>query len=126
MEDAQPGQALCWFRRRAWPSRCRHEGPGQGALLKSLAQAVAEFLGPFGQIPLGMADRAGVIIEDAQQSRIDPLALSSKHAQGAVMKIQVPEPVDILAFVTADLAGSHSDARRLGLPDCGPDRGEGA
>ena len=49
------------------------ECTGAMPFLKSLAQAVTEFLGSFSQIPLGMAAQAGVIIDDPQQHRINPL-----------------------------------------------------
>ena len=36
-----------------------------------------------------------------QVNRIDPLAVGLEHAQRAVMKIQVPEAVDVFVFVAA-------------------------
>src|SRR5467141_1427720 len=82
---------------------------------------MAEFPSSFGQIPLEMATEPGTVIEDAEQNRIDPLAIGLEHAQGAVMKIQMPQSVDILAFVTADLAGlitmlGHLSARTVRRP----------
>ncbi len=50
-----------------------------------------------------MAAEPGVIVEDAEQNRIGPLAVGLQHPQGAMMKIQVPESVDVFTFVTADL-----------------------
>ena len=96
---------------------------GQSALLKRLAQAVTEFLGAFGQIPLGMAAQARMIIEDAQQERVSPLAVGQEHPQRAVVKVQMPEPVDILALVAANLAGLEAVPRPLARPDCAPGRG---
>jgi len=55
VDDAQVGQALDGFGGEHGRAVVGHEGPGQGALFQGLADAVAEFLGPFGQVPLGVA-----------------------------------------------------------------------
>src|SRR5208283_2656446 len=104
-EHAQPGESLFGFGRNHGRAVIVEQRAGQIALLKSLAQAVAQLASPFGQIPLQMATEPRVVIEDAQQDRIGPLAVGPQHAQGAVMKVQMPESVDVFAFVTADLAG---------------------
>src|SRR5207249_11230904 len=99
----------------------QEQGARQIPLLKSLAQAVAELASPFSQIPLQMTTEPGVVIENAEQNRIDPAAVGLKDAQGAVMKIQMPKSVDIFALVTADLAGlitmpGHLSARTVNRP----------
>ena len=66
---------------------------------------MTQFASAFGQIPLEMTAEPGAVIEDPQQNRIYPLAVGPQHAQGAVMKIQMPESIDIFAFVAADLPG---------------------
>src|SRR5208337_64273 len=56
----------------------------------------------------------GAVIENPQQDRIHPLAVGPQHAQGAVMKIQMPESIDIFALVTADLPVLIAPLGRLG------------
>ena len=62
---------------------------------------MAELFGAFAQIPLGMATEPGVVIQDAQQQRIGPLTVLQEHAQRPMMKVQVPQAVDIGVFVAA-------------------------
>jgi hypothetical protein len=71
-----------------------------------LAQPVAEFFGTFAQIPLDMAAEPAVIVQTAKEPRVDPLAVVQEDPQRAVVKIQVPQGVDILALVAADLAAA--------------------
>jgi hypothetical protein len=52
-----------------------------------------------------MAAEPRVVIENAQQDGISPATLVQQHPERAMMKIQMPEPVDILAFITAYFAG---------------------
>ena len=66
---------------------------------------MTQFTSAFGQIPLQVAAKPGVVVEDAEQNGIGPLAVGPQHAQGAVMKIQMPESVDVFALETADLPG---------------------
>ena len=80
---------------------------------KGLAQPVAEFFGPFGQIPLEMTAEPGVVIQDGEQDRINPAAVGQEHAQGAVMEIQMPEAVDIFALIAADFPGLIAVLGRL-------------
>lgn len=81
-----------------------HERAGQLAFLKGLAQPVTEFLGAFGPVPLGMATEPGTVVQLGEQQGIRPGAVGEQHAQGAVMKVQMPEGIDVFAFITADLA----------------------
>src|SRR6266566_426347 len=60
-----------------------------------------------------MATESRVVIEDAEQNRMHPLAVGRQHAQGTVMKIQMPESVNIFALVTADLPGFIAMLSRL-------------
>src|SRR5208283_5406242 len=60
---------------------------------------------PFGQIPLQMATEPRVIVENAQQDRIRPATVAKQYPEGTMMEIQVPEPVDILALITAYFPG---------------------
>ena len=62
-KNAQASQTLFGLRRDHGRAVVPEDGPGELALLKTLAQTVAEFLGAFGQIPLGMAAKPGVVVE---------------------------------------------------------------
>jgi hypothetical protein len=42
--------------------------------LQSLAQTVTKLFGSFGQIPLGVAAQAGMIIDDPQHQWVNPMA----------------------------------------------------
>jgi hypothetical protein len=42
--------------------------------LEGLTQTVTELFGSFGQIPLGMAAQAGMIIDDPQHQWVNPTA----------------------------------------------------
>ena len=114
MNNAQTHQALLGFAGQHGRAVVTHERARQAALLKGLAGTVAEFLGALGQIPLGMASQAAMIIEDAQQDRIGPATVVQQDRQRAVMKVQVPEAVDIFVFVTAHLAALEAVLGRLG------------
>jgi hypothetical protein len=45
-----------------------------------------------------------MVVEDPQKKRVRPPGVGAKHAQRAVVKVKMPEGIDILALVTADLA----------------------
>ena len=60
-----------------------------------------------------MATESRVVIQDAEQYRIHPLAVGEQHAQGAMMKIQMPKSVNVFALVTADLPGFIAKLSRL-------------
>ena len=104
VQDAEPGQ----------PSRDLGGGHGgavvaqrrtrQAALLERLAQAMGDDLGALGQIPLQMAGEARAVVEHAEQDRREPLAARRQHLPGAVVAVPVPEAVDILGLVAANLA----------------------
>ena len=91
--------------------------------MEPLTQAVAEFLGPFSQVPLRMAAKPGVVVEHAQQDRVEPLAIGQQHAHRAVMKVQVPQPVDILAFITSNLTVLKTQFGFVERQGCEWDRG---
>ena len=74
-EHTQPGEARFGFGGDHGRTIIEEQAAGQIALLKRLAQAVAQLASAFGQIPLQMATEPGVVIEDAEQHRIDPLAV---------------------------------------------------
>jgi hypothetical protein len=83
----------------------------------------------FFEIPLGVADQPGAVIEDCQHLGPDPLAAAIEDPQRAVVEIEVPQAADRRSLVAAHLAydlavflalGSVCEARwprrtRLGL-----------
>ena len=83
----------------------------QAALLERLGEAVRDHLGGLGQIPLEMAGEARAIVEHAEQDRRHPLAAACENLARAVVAVPVPQAVDVLGLVAADLA---LDEARLG------------
>ena len=108
VDDAQARQTLLGFGREHRRAVIAHEGARQGPFLKALTQPVAKFFGPFAQIPLGVAAQTRVVVQATQQEWIGPLAVFQEDPQRAVMKVQVPESVDIFTLVAADLATLES------------------
>ena len=105
MNYAQAQQALLGLRREHRRAVVGHEGARQGALLEGLAQAVGEHLGGLRQIPLCVATQPAAIIQDPEQERHGPPAIGKEHTPRGVMKIQMPERVDIVALIAANLPG---------------------
>ena len=58
-------------------------------------------LGRFIQIPLQMADQAGVIVDKAQQQRRDPIAFGRQYLTRTMMEVGVPQTLNIFCFITA-------------------------
>ena len=80
-----------------------HQGAGKPTLFQCLAQTVNQFLGSFGQIPLGMTAETGTIVHNGQQQGISIFALRQQHSQRTVMKIQMPQCIDKGTLITSDL-----------------------
>ncbi len=105
MEDAQrmhSGGEFLGLHRRAVIA---HQGARQPALVQRLPQAMDQGLGGLIEVPLQMADQAGVIVDDRQQQGLDPDATPGQHLARAMMKVQMPQGMDILGFIAAHLAG---------------------
>jgi hypothetical protein len=125
VEDAQSFQSLSGFKGDHGRAVVAHQGPGQSALLKRLTEAVAQLLGPLGEVPLGMAGQPRMIVEHPQEQRIRPAPSGEQDAHRTVVKVQMPEGIDILALVTAHLAGlvpvfRLASPRTMGRPAPGP------
>lgn len=119
MDNAQTRQPFLGLGGEHGRTVVGHEGARQSPLLEALAQPVAEFFGAFAQIPLGMAAEPAVIVQAAKEQRVGPLAVVQEDPQRAVMKIQVPQGVDILALVAADLAALEARFGNLGARTAG-------
>ena len=79
MHDAQGMQPLAQFLRHHRGTVVGHQGARQTALLQRLREAVHQGLGGFVQVPLQMADQAGMIINDGEQQWLDPLAAGGEY-----------------------------------------------
>ena len=66
MQDAQGMQPLAEFVRHHRGAVIGHEGAGQASLLQRLREAVHQALGGLVEVPLQMADQAGMIIDDTE------------------------------------------------------------
>jgi len=104
MQDAQGMQPLTEFVRHHGGAVVRHEGAGQASLLQRLREAVHQGLGGLVEVPLQMADQAGMVVDDAEQQWLDPLSGRGEHLPGAVMEIQVPQGERVLDLEAAYLA----------------------
>ncbi len=51
----------------------------------------------------GPGEPAGAVVEDGEQDRPDPLAVGVEDLARSMMKVQVPEPTDILRLVASHL-----------------------
>lgn len=76
----------------------------RGNLLERLAQTVDEILRALTRVPLGVAQEAGPIVDEADQQRLDPLTPARQHLARAMVEVQVHQLQDVLDLVAADLA----------------------
>ena len=111
MQDAEAREAFADLGRRHGRAVVAQRRAWQAALLKRLGEAVRHHLGGLGEIPLEMAGEARAIVEHAEQDRRHPLAASCQNFARPVVAIPVPQAVDVLGLVAADLA---LDQARLG------------
>src|ERR1700686_1834078 len=114
VEDTQSSQALRCLGGEHGRAVVAHQSPRQGSLLQGLRQTVTELFGSLGQIPLSMTAQAGMIIDDPQHQWVNPMAFLGQDAQRTVMKIQMPQSIDILTLVTADLPSLNAMLGGLG------------
>jgi len=67
-----------------------HHCPGQPTLLQRLPEAMHQGLGGFIQIPLQMADQAGVSVDERQQQRCGPDPGAGPHLARPMVEVQIP------------------------------------
>ena len=101
VKDAQTPKALSRLRRQHRRAIIRHQRARQAALLERLAHSVGQILRGLPHIPLRMAAQTRMIVQNPQQMRIDPLPIRHQDSQRTGMKIQMPECVDVFAFIAA-------------------------
>ena len=111
MQDAEAREAFADLGRRHGRAVVAQGRARQAALLERLGEAVRDHLGGLGQIPLEMANEARAIVEHAEQDRRHPLAAGCENLARPVVAIPVPQAIDVLGLVAADLA---LDEARLG------------
>ena len=104
MQDAEAGEAFADLGRGHGRAVVAQGGAWQAALLERLGKAVRDHLGSLGQIPLKMAGEARAVVEDAEQDGRHPFAARREHLPRSVMAVPMPQAVDILGLVAADLA----------------------
>ena len=85
-----------------------HQGARQAAFLKGLGEAVNQALGGFVQIPLQVAAKARAVIEHPEEQRRDPGARGAEHRARTMMKIKMPQTVDVVGFEAALRTSSRS------------------
>src|SRR5258707_9125849 len=61
-----------------------------------------------------MTAQAGMIIDDPQHQWVNPTAFIEQDAKRTVMKIQMPQSIDILALIAADLPSLDAMPGSLG------------
>ncbi len=84
--------------------------------LERLRQCVNEGLGGLVEVPLQVATEAGAVVEDAEELRLLPLPRGSEDGARALVKVQVPEAVDVRDLVRACLSRREGLAiRRLAM-----------
>ena len=114
MQDAEAGEALADLGRGHGRAVVAQGGAWQAALLERLGEAVRDHLGSLGQIPLQMAGEARAVVEDAEQDGRHPFAARREHLPRSVMAVPMPQAVDILGLVAADLALDNACLGTLG------------
>ena len=80
------------------------QGAGQAALVECLRQCVDERLCGFLGVPLQVTAESGAVIEDAQQMGLCPLPVPTEDGARALVKVEVPETVDVGDLERAPLA----------------------
>src|SRR5262249_29739494 len=78
--------------------------PRQTALLNSLGESVHQVFSGLREIPLNVTAKSRMVIENAQRNRVQPLAAGSKHLEGPMVEIEMPQRPDVVSLIAADLS----------------------
>jgi len=100
---AEAQEARARFGREHGRAVVHQRGARQTALLEGLPEAVDEGVRRLGEVPLGVAAQARAVVEHAEQDRRHPCAVGEEHRARAMVKVQVPEAVDVRGLVAAHL-----------------------
>ena len=65
---------------------------------------MGDILGGLRQVPLQVTGEPRAVVDDAEQQGRLPFTLRGQNLPRAVMEIPMPELIDILGFVAADLS----------------------
>ncbi len=125
VHDTQPGEAADEFLGHHRRAVVRHHRPWQVALHERLRQAMHEGLGRLVEVPLQVADQARAVVDESDQHRRRPEAVSGEDLARAMVEVKVKQRADMLDFEAAHLqlfepvAGQHralGGALGAGLP----------
>ena len=114
MQDTEPGKALSDLGRCHRRAVVTERRSRQAALLQRLGETMSDDLGRLGQIPLQVTGEPRAIIDNAKQDRRHPFAACGQHLARAMVAVPMPEPVDVLGLVAADLAIDDAGLRAIG------------
>ncbi len=78
----------------------------------SLNEAVGEHFGRLGDVPLCMATEPRVVVEDREEIGRHEAARAQQYLARTLVEVEVPERVDVLDLVAADLALLEALGRR--------------
>ena len=88
---------------------------GRPRFWKAWQRPCAIDLGRLSQIPLQMAGKARVVVDDAEQDRRHPLAAHGQHLLRPVMAVRMPQAIDVLGLVASDFARNEPGLGPLGF-----------
>ena len=90
VDDSQAQEALGDFFGNHGRAVIGQEGSWQTALLDCLGEPVHEVFSGLREVPLDVAAKPRVVIENAQRDRAHPLAVRSEHLERCMVEIEVP------------------------------------
>lgn len=111
MLDTQPAKAISGFFGRYGLAVVAQKGLRQSAFHKGLGQPVDQTLGRFGQVELQVAAQPAVVITDGKSHGAMPLSRIIDDADPGLVKIQMPQAVDMGHLKAAHLPRQSSAAR---------------
>ena len=104
MHDSQPLEPPAGFFGEHGRAVVGHQCPGQPAFHEGLREPVHEAFGRLGQIKLQMAAQPGAVVADGQRHGPMPAAGGVHDGDFGLVKVQMPEPVDMGHFLAAHFA----------------------
>lgn len=110
VHDAESAEALDRLGGDHRGAVVREERAGQAALLERLREPVDQGLGGLVEVPLQVAAEPRPVVEDAEQLRLLPHAVSGEHGTRALMEVEVPKAVHVADLERPRLALGEVDA----------------
>ena len=90
MADSRTQEALGGFLGDHGRTVIGEERSRKAALLDCLGEPVHEVFSGLREVPLDVAAKPRVVIENAQRDRAHPLAVGSEHLERCMVEIEVP------------------------------------